>query len=66
MNAQKHSGSKKVLLPVLASACHDLRAFKALGRMTAGLDLTGFPSLDPVFIKCVETETALDTHTRVY
>lgn len=51
VSAQQHSGSKKVLLPVSASACRDFRAFKTLGRMTAGLDLTGFPGLGTVFME---------------
>lgn len=51
VHAQQHSGSKKVPLPVSASACYDLRAFKTLGQMTAELDLTGFPGLGPVFME---------------
>lgn len=51
MNTQLHIGSRKVLLPVLASARGDLRAFQTLGGMTAGLDLTGFPGLAPVFME---------------
>lgn len=45
------SGSRKVLLPVSAAARCDLRAFKTLGRMTAGLDLTAFPGLGLVFME---------------
>lgn len=37
--------------PSVSTAHCDLRAFKTLGRMTGGLDLTGFPGLGLVFME---------------